>query len=123
MTMLANGFADFAVVVIAVSFFVACVGLSYVFLRLSKLIDSGKDTVDDMRHEAVPLLTEIRTSVKNVNRELDRADGLLESAGNIAKSAERLSSLIEDTISSPLVKIVAMSAGASKAFKSLFGGS
>jgi hypothetical protein len=43
-------------------------------------------------------------------------DGMMESAGNIAKSAERISAVVEQTVSSPLIKIAAFGAGATRAF-------
>ena len=51
----------------------------------------------------------------SVNKELDRVDGMVESAGNIVKSAERVSKVVEQAVSSPLIKIIAFGAGASRA--------
>ena len=73
--------------------------------------------IDDIRKETVPLLSEVKTTVSGVNRELDRVDGMLESAGKIVKNAERLSRVIEQAVSSPLIKLAAFGAGASKAFR------
>ena len=50
-----------------------------------------------------------------------RADGIVESTGNIIRSVERLTTVIEKTVSSPLVKLVAFSAGATKAAKKFVG--
>jgi len=52
-----------------------------------------------------------------VNKELDRVDGMVESAGNIVKSAERVSAGVEQTVSSPLIKVAALGAGATRALR------
>lgn len=121
--MLASWAGDVLAIVTAVGIFLVCGALAYVLLKTSDTVNEATLNLRQIREETGPLLTEVRTTVKNVNRELDRADVLLESAGNIAKSAERLSNLMEQTVSSPLVKFISVGAGASKAFKSLFGGS
>lgn len=79
------------------------------------------EMIDGVKDETIPLLGEVRTTVVNVNRELDRTDGILESAGNIARSAERLTAVVEETVSSPLIKMVAFSAGIGKAFRRMVG--
>ena len=91
--------------------------LALVMVNVFRLLEAMKALVDGIREETVPLLGEVKTTVRSVNRELDRADGLLESAGKIAKSAERLSSVVEQTVSSPLIKIAAFGAGVSRAFR------
>jgi hypothetical protein len=53
------------------------------------------------------LLREVRGSVERTNREIDRIDGILE-------RVERLSRLIEQAASSPLVKIISVGAGLRK---------
>lgn len=120
--MLGSWPADVLALAAAFGILAVCGALAYVILKSSDTVNEATLNLRQLREETGPLLGEVRITVQNVNRELDRADDLLESAGNIAKSAERLSSLVEDTVSSPLVKVIAMGAGASKAFKSLFGG-
>ena len=103
-----------AIVWIPVAFF-----LAVVFLNLFRVLESTKMMIDDLRKETVPLLSEVTTTVSSVNKELDRADGILESAGNIARSAERVSAVVEQTVSSPLIKIAAFGAGAARAVRRL----
>jgi len=103
-----------AIVWIPVAFF-----LAVVFLNLFRVLESAKMMIDDLRKETVPLLSEVTTTVSSVNKELDRADGILESAGNIARSAERVSAVVEQTVSSPLIKIAAFGAGAARAVRRL----
>lgn len=110
-----------AAIIAAVGLFIVCLFLSLALLNAGRVLDSTKTTIDGVRDETVPLLAEVRTTVENVNRELDRADGIVESTGNIVQSVERLTAVIEKTVSSPLVKLVAFSAGAAKAAKKFTG--
>ena len=121
MPVIANAAADIAVIIIAVAIFIVAVFTAVVLLNVFRVLESTKTTIDGVRDETVPLLGEVRVTVQSVNKELDRADGIVESTANIVKSAERLTDVVEKTVSSPLVKVIAMSAGMSKAFKSFFG--
>jgi uncharacterized protein YoxC len=120
--MLASLVSDIFVIVIAVGIFAVCVFGSYALLKTAFVLESTKQLLDGVKDQTVPLLGEVKTTVMNVNRELDRTDTILESAGNMAKSVERLTSVVEQTVSSPLIKFVAFGAGAGKAVKKFFGG-
>jgi uncharacterized protein YoxC len=76
-------------------------------------------TIEGFRQEMVPLLHEVTGTVTNVNKELVRVDGMLEAAGGIVKNAERVSSVVEQAVSSPLIKLIAFGAGASRAARRL----
>jgi uncharacterized protein YoxC len=91
--------------------------LAYVLFRLAVVLQATTTMIDDIRKETVPLLHEVTGTVSGVNKELDRVDGMVESAGNIVRSAERISSVVEQTVSSPLIKVAAVGAGASRALR------
>jgi hypothetical protein len=112
---------EWALIILAVFWGVLVLFISLVLVNLFRVLESTKGLIDGIRQETVPLMSEVRTSVMKMNRELDRADGIMASAGNITRSIERLSSVVERTVSSPLVKAAAFGAGASKAFKRFRG--
>lgn len=93
--------------------------LIFVMLNLFRLLESVKMLIDAIRQETVPLLGQLTTTVSSVNKELERVDVLMESAGNIVGSAERLTSVVEKTVSSPLIKVAAWGAGLSRAVRRL----
>jgi uncharacterized protein YoxC len=93
--------------------------LGVVFLQLFRVLEATRVMIDGIRQETVPLLHEVTGTVTSVNKELDRVDGVVESAGNIIKSAERISSVVEQAVSSPLIKVAAIGAGASRAVRRL----
>jgi uncharacterized protein YoxC len=121
MTVLALTGGDVALIVIA-AFWALLVGfLCYVLLNTYNVLTSTKLTIDAMREETVPLLREVKTSVEKTNREIDRVDGMLESAGTIVGRAEKLSGLIEEAAASPLVKVISFGAGVRKGFSKAKG--
>lgn len=110
-----------AAIVAAVAWAVLVLALFVVMMNVFRLLESTKTLVDGLRDETVPLLRELRVTVKSVNQELERVDGLMETAGRMAKSAERIGGVVEQTISSPLIKIASFGAGASRAVRKLRG--
>jgi hypothetical protein len=89
--------------------------LCIVLLNTFRVLESTKMLIDGIREETVPLLTEVKGSVERTNRELDRVDGMLISAGAIVGRIEKISGLVEQAASGPLVKIISLGAGVSKA--------
>jgi uncharacterized protein YoxC len=108
-----------AAIVAAFVWLVLVLFLGLVFVNLFRVLESTKMLIDGIRQETVPLLAEVKTTVTGVNREMDRVDGMLESATKIAKSAERVSAVVEQAVSSPLIKMIAFGAGASRAARRL----
>ena len=106
---------DVALIVLAAFWALLVLGLCLVLVNTFNVLTSTKMLIDGIREETVPLLSEVRTSVAKTNRELDRVDGMLESAGSIVARVEKISRLVEQAASGPLVRIIALGAGLSKA--------
>ena len=119
--MLAISGGDTALIVLAAFWGLLVLALCVVLLNTFRVLESTKMTIDTMREETVPLLREVKGSVERANRELDRVDGMLVSAGHIVERVEKLSGLVEQAAASPLVKLISMGAGVRGAF-SRFGG-
>ncbi len=114
---------DVALMILAIFWAVLVMFLALVMVNLFRVLEATKGLLDGIRTETVPLLAEVKVTVAGVNKEMERVDGVMSSVGNIAKSAERVSAVVEHTVSSPLIKLVAFGAGASRAVKRLRGGS
>ena len=106
-----------AAIIAAVAWAGLVVFLSIMVFQLAIAVRETATLVNDIRQETVPLLHEVTGTVKSVNKELERVDGMVESAGNIVRSAERISSVVEQAVSSPLIKLAAFGAGASRAMR------
>jgi hypothetical protein len=67
----------------------------------------------------VPLLTDVHTAVRQANGDLIHVEGLLETAESISGTMDSASRLALAAFSSPMVKIAALAAGTSRAFRRL----
>jgi uncharacterized protein YoxC len=112
-----SALGDSAAIVAAVAWAALVIFLSIMVFQLAGVLRSTATTIDTFRQETVPLLKEVTATVSGVNKQLDHVDGLMESAGKLAKNAERIGAVVEQTVASPLIKVLAFTAGASRAFK------
>jgi hypothetical protein len=106
-----------AAIAAAIAWVFVAVFIAYALVHVAVMLRTTTILIDDIRKETVPLLHEVTGTVSGVNKELDRVDGMVESAGNIVKSAERISTVVENAVSSPLIKVAAFGAGASRAVR------
>ena len=112
---------DVALIVLSAFWGLLVLFLCVVLLNTFRVLESTKLLIDGIREETMPLLTEVRGSVERTNRELDRVDGVLISAGEIVQRLSRLSGLVERAATGPLVRIISVGAGVRRA-ASRFGG-
>jgi uncharacterized protein YoxC len=122
MTVVAISAGDWALIVLSVAWAALVLFLCVVLLNTYNVLTSTKLLIDGIRQETVPLLTEVRNSIVKTNRELDRVDGMLESANAIVGRVEKISHLVEQVVSSPLVKLVGVGAGLRSAAARFRGG-
>ena len=117
--MIASSFSagDISLIVLAAFWGLLVFFLAAVLIIMVRVLESTKMLIDGIRSETVPLLGEVKTTVQGVNKELDRVDTIMDSAGKMTKSVERITVVVEQTVSNPLIKFAAFAAGASRAFK------
>jgi uncharacterized protein YoxC len=113
---------DVALIVLSAFWGLLVLFLCIVLLNAIRVLESTKLLIDGIREETVPLLTEVKGSVERTNRELDRVDGMLVSAGEIVSRVQRISGLVEQAVSSPLVKVIGLGAGLRGAASRFRGG-
>jgi uncharacterized protein YoxC len=104
-------------IIAAVAWAALVVLLIGVMFALFRVLEATRMLLDGIRQETVPLLSEMTTTVTSVNKELNRVDVLLEAAGSIVRSAERVTAVVERTVSNPLIKVAAAGAGAARAVR------
>ena len=112
---------DVALIVLSAFWGLLVLFLCVVLINTFRVLESTKLIIDSMREETVPLLREVKGSVERTNRELDRVDGMLVAADEIVGRVRRISGLVEQAVSGPLVKIISVGAGLRKA-TGRFGG-
>jgi uncharacterized protein YoxC len=106
---------DWALLILAIFWAVLVVFLAAVSVNLYRVLGSTNSLLEGVRTETVPMLAEVRRSVSLTNREIDRVDVILESAGTITRNVERLSTLMDTLMTTPLIKAISLSYGAQKA--------
>ncbi len=109
---------EWAAIIAAVAWAVLVLVLIVVSVGMSRVLDTTRTLIEGIRQETVPLLGEVRTSVTTMNQNLEHSDDLLVSVGNIARVVERISGLVDQFVSTPLIKAISYSYGAQRALKS-----
>jgi Ni,Fe-hydrogenase III large subunit len=121
MPVLALTGGDIALIIMAGFWGLLVLFLCVVLLNTYRVLESTKTLIDGIRQETMPLLGQVTTTVRDVNRELDRVDGMLETTGGIILRFERVASLIEQAATGPLTRVIGLAAGVRK-FGSRMGG-
>ena len=112
---------DIALIVLSAFWGLLVLFLCVVLINTFRVLESTKILIDVMREETVPLLREVKGSLERTNRELDRVDVVLEAAGEVVGRVRRISGLVEDVVSGPLVKLISLGVGVRKATSRLGG--
>lgn len=112
---------DWAAVAVAVASAILVVGLLFALASVTRTLRALRMAVEELRVQATPLVSDLRTTVGQANAELERVDGLLTSAESISTTVDSASRLLYLAFSNPLIKAMAFSVGSAKAAKRLRG--
>lgn len=118
---LATTVGEWAALVIAIFWAVLVIALSALTFNFLRVVTSLKTLVDGITAETIPMLDELGNTVRGVNRELERVDGMLVAGQKVAENVATITETVKHTIASPLVKGLATFAGARRAFGKLKG--
>src|SRR5579871_1096609 len=105
------------VVAIVVSVFAALVivVLCYSMAGLVRTLRTLRQSVDELRHETLPLVADLRTTVVQASGDLERVDSLLGRAESISATVDSASRLAYLAFSNPVIKMLAFGAGTARA--------
>lgn len=103
--------SELAALIASIAFVALVVFLAITLVRLHSTLVSLQAMVNDLHHSTVPVIQELRETVSTLNVEMDRVDGILSSAEEMASSASHVASLVSTAVSNPLVKGLAFLAG------------
>jgi uncharacterized protein YoxC len=110
---------EVAAVVAAVAAVFLAVGLLFALSSLTRTLRTVRGTVEELRRETVPLLTDLRATVEQANAELARVDGVLERAESIGSTVDSASRLAYLAFGNPVIKAMAIAAGTGRAARRL----
>jgi uncharacterized protein YoxC len=102
---------DVAGLIAAVAFVLLVGVLAYPILKVGKLVEDLRHTVQGVSEQTIPLLAEVTTTVSTTNAQLVRVDAITTNVQQISTNASALTSLFAATLGSPLVKVAAFSYG------------
>jgi hypothetical protein len=106
---------DWAWFAVAIALIIMVAVACWVLAKLSLVLTSVRDLVDGVGKETVPLIGDVGDTVKLVNHELTRVDGILATAEQITQTTGHVVTVVSDTVTSPLVKLSAFAWGLRKA--------
>lgn len=82
-----------------------------VLVPIGRVLKSAETSIDRHTEHTLPLISEVTTSVVNVNHELERVDAITENVQVITNNASSLVALFGATLGGPLIKVAAFSYG------------
>jgi hypothetical protein len=113
--------ADLAIVLVSAGAIAALVVLVVAIQSLVRTTRELRGTVERLEHEALPLVVELRTTVRRAGAEVDKVDDLLEVAAAIQHTVEGASRLTFVAFSNPLIKVIALVRGTARGLGRAFG--
>jgi len=111
--------SDLAALVAAFASIVAVVLLVVVVVAVNRTLTTVRLSVEQLRRETLPVVDELHRTIITANAELERVDGLLESASSVTQTVDSASHLVYLAFSNPLIKAIAFGAGTSRAARAL----
>ncbi len=102
--------------VAAIAFAVTAVFTAWVLFKLVQMLGITNRFLDEVRAETIPLMTRVQTTMDHVNTELDRVDGILSAVEGMSQKANAATKVVQEVVTSPIVKMIGIGAGASKAY-------
>ena len=111
--------SDLAAVIVAIASVVAVVLLVFVVVAVNRTLTSVRLSVEQLRRETLPVIADLQQTVKSANAELERVDGLLESASSVTSTVDSASHLLYLAVSNPVIKAIAFAAGTGRAARAL----
>lgn len=112
---------DLATVVVVLLAFGAFVLLLLGVQSLLRSLRELRVSLDRLHAETLPLLRELRTTVRDAGAEVDRVDSLLDAAESISHTVDSATRLSYLAFRAPVVRLVAFVKGVFRFIARLFG--
>ena len=101
----------------AIGFAVMAGFTAWVLYKVVVMLSITNLFLDEVRQETIPLMTRLQTTMDHVNTELDRVDGVLTAVEGMSKKTNEATKVVQEVVTSPVVKLIGVGAGAGKAYK------
>lgn len=100
----------------AIAFALMSVFTAWLLVQLVKTMGIMNQFLDDIRVGTVPLMGKFQVTMDHVNTELERVDGILTAVESMSRKANSATKVVQEVVTSPIVKAIGISAGAGKAY-------
>jgi hypothetical protein len=112
---------DLAAVLVSITAFAAFVVLVLAAQSLRRSLRELRTSIDLLRDETVPMIEELRGTVRVAGSEVERVDHLLDAAESISATVDSASRLSYLAFRAPLIRLVAFFKGIGRFFGRLVG--
>jgi uncharacterized protein YoxC len=110
-------YAGIAVIVVAVAFGAAMVGVLVLLSKLAETVQEATRAVQQGTDETITLLSNVNETVTGVNTQLARVDTIVASVQQISYRAEGIAGVLQAAVANPLIKGIAFVTGTRAAAK------
>jgi hypothetical protein len=112
---------DLAAVIVSFVMIAVIVALALVVQALLRALRELRETLASLEGEAVPLMGELRDTVERAGVEVERVDGLLDTAESISATVDSASRLGYLAFRAPVIRTVALGRGIGRGARRLVG--
>lgn len=106
---------EVAGLIAACSFLLLVFFTAYPLIKMGKLLDETRLSVRELSNGAVPLISEVTTTVTSTNHQLEKVDGITDNVAQVSTNVSALTALFSATLGSPVIKVAAFSYGVRRA--------
>jgi uncharacterized protein YoxC len=111
--------SEWAIIIAALFWGLLVLALCVLIARTTRILDEVVVTVRGVTERTLPILDGVNESVSGVNVELARVDTIVAGVQSITATTDQLVSVVHATVSNPLIKAAAFTAGAARATKKM----
>jgi uncharacterized protein YoxC len=112
---------DIAGLIAAIAFVLLVGVLAVPLVKLGRVLDEARTSVQQLTAHSVPILDEAAAAVASTNAQLVKVDAVTTAAAQVSENVAALTSLFAATVGGPMVKVAAFSYAVRRGVGGLLG--
>lgn len=109
--------SELAAIIVAVASVLGVLVLVFALVSLTRTLAALRLSIEELRRETLPVIDELQRTVTQANADLERLDGLLDSATSVTSTVDSASQLAYLAFSNPIIKAIAFATGTGRAVR------
>jgi len=109
--------SELAAIIVAVASVLGVLVLVFALVSLTRTLAALRLSIEELRRETLPVIDELQRTVTTANADLERLDGLLDSATSVTSTVDSASQLAYLAFSNPIIKAIAFATGTGRAVR------